>query len=166
MFWVRYFFRVHQIEAEENRRKALLQGKSYLSGVKQGDAKPLKKRLRRMKTISVGRTTRTSLSRRKPQRLPTRWRHRSTRSHLPGRDLRRMACCYHPRTLRVPGRAVRIAMMLFLAMPAVPERLKRKGREMKTGRRRRKKGTRTATGNNVYTVWFVCLGPLIVSFPD
>lgn len=32
VFWVRYFFRVHQIEAEENRRKALLQGKplSYL----------------------------------------------------------------------------------------------------------------------------------------
>ncbi|KAF8443294.1 hypothetical protein L210DRAFT_1059836 [Boletus edulis BED1] len=25
VFWVRYFFRVHQIEAEENRRKALLQ---------------------------------------------------------------------------------------------------------------------------------------------
>ncbi|KAF9222700.1 hypothetical protein BS17DRAFT_707797 [Gyrodon lividus] len=26
VFWVRYFFRVHQIEAEESRRKALLQG--------------------------------------------------------------------------------------------------------------------------------------------
>ncbi|KIK97134.1 hypothetical protein PAXRUDRAFT_825264 [Paxillus rubicundulus Ve08.2h10] len=26
VFWVRYFFRVHQIEAEETRRKALLQG--------------------------------------------------------------------------------------------------------------------------------------------
>lgn len=29
VFWVRYFFRVHQIEVEENRRKALLQGKPF-----------------------------------------------------------------------------------------------------------------------------------------
>ena len=29
VFWVRYFFRVHQIEAEENRRKALLQGNPF-----------------------------------------------------------------------------------------------------------------------------------------
>lgn len=31
VFWVRYFFRVQQIEAEENRRKALLQGKSLFT---------------------------------------------------------------------------------------------------------------------------------------
>lgn len=31
VFWVRYFFRVHQIEVEENRRKALLQGKPFAS---------------------------------------------------------------------------------------------------------------------------------------
>ncbi|KAI6045997.1 hypothetical protein EDC04DRAFT_2631397 [Pisolithus marmoratus] len=30
VFWVRYFFRVHQIEQEENRRKALFQGYSYI----------------------------------------------------------------------------------------------------------------------------------------
>ncbi|KAI9572222.1 hypothetical protein HD554DRAFT_2068040 [Boletus coccyginus] len=30
VFWVRYFFRVHQIEAEEYRRKALLQGKPFV----------------------------------------------------------------------------------------------------------------------------------------
>ena len=30
VFWVRYFFRVHQIEAEESRRKTLLQGKPFV----------------------------------------------------------------------------------------------------------------------------------------
>ena len=30
VFWVRYFFRVHQIETEENRRKALLQGEPFV----------------------------------------------------------------------------------------------------------------------------------------
>ena len=30
VFWVRYFFRVHQIEQEENRRKDLLHGNDCL----------------------------------------------------------------------------------------------------------------------------------------
>lgn len=34
VFWVRYFFRVHQIETEENRRKALLQGKLLVYFIK------------------------------------------------------------------------------------------------------------------------------------
>lgn len=63
VFWVRYFFRVHQIEAEEYRRKALLQGKSFVYFTRL-DGRLLNvgiKRLRRMKMTLVGRTTKTSL---------------------------------------------------------------------------------------------------------
>lgn len=33
VFWVRYFFRVHQIEQEESRRKAFLHGNDYVSSL-------------------------------------------------------------------------------------------------------------------------------------
>ena len=58
-FWTRYFFRVHQVEQEEERRKALIQGVFILSLVSHMNVTSVLQVRQKMKMISVGKTMRT-----------------------------------------------------------------------------------------------------------